>query len=158
MDPITIIVTALALGAAAGLQETAEQAVKDAYAGLKRIIQDRYERARRAVELLEEDPEDETFQAAAGKALSKTEAGSDEELLRQAQALIESVEQHAPEAASAINLNLADIKAAANIRIAELSATVFVNVEIKGAEPGGDFEVRGLSAGGDGDSKKAAGE
>ena len=40
MDPITIIVTALALGAAAGLKPTAEQAVKVAYAGLKKLIQD----------------------------------------------------------------------------------------------------------------------
>ena len=42
MDPISIIITALALGAAAGLKPTAEIAIKDAYAGLKKIIQDKY--------------------------------------------------------------------------------------------------------------------
>ena len=42
MDPGTLIVTALALGAAAGLKATAEQAVKDTYSGLKRLIIDHY--------------------------------------------------------------------------------------------------------------------
>ena len=40
MDPVTIIVTALALGAAAGLKPVAEQAVKDAYAGIKTLKSD----------------------------------------------------------------------------------------------------------------------
>lgn len=38
MEPIIVIVTALALGAAAGLKSTATQAVKDAYTGLKALI------------------------------------------------------------------------------------------------------------------------
>ena len=35
MDPINLVVTAVALGASAGLKDTAAAAVKDAYAGLK---------------------------------------------------------------------------------------------------------------------------
>jgi len=35
MDPVTLILTALAAGAAAGLQGTAGEAIKDLYAGLK---------------------------------------------------------------------------------------------------------------------------
>lgn len=35
MDPITLIVTALAAGAALGAQDTVSAMVKDAYAGLK---------------------------------------------------------------------------------------------------------------------------
>ena len=43
MDPtITIIVTALVAGAAAGLKPTAEKAIKDAYAGIKALIQRKY--------------------------------------------------------------------------------------------------------------------
>jgi len=41
MEPVTVIAGALVAGAAAGLKSTAEQAVKDSYAGLKRLILDR---------------------------------------------------------------------------------------------------------------------
>jgi hypothetical protein len=40
MDPITVIVAALAAGAIAALQETASLAVKEGYAGLKSLIQE----------------------------------------------------------------------------------------------------------------------
>jgi hypothetical protein len=36
IDPLSLIVTAVALGAAAGLKPTVEQAVKDAYTGAGR--------------------------------------------------------------------------------------------------------------------------
>jgi hypothetical protein len=38
MDPITLIVTALAAGAASGLQDSASSAVTSAYAGLKALV------------------------------------------------------------------------------------------------------------------------
>ena len=38
MDPISLILTALAAGAAAALKDTAGQAVKDAYSGLKALL------------------------------------------------------------------------------------------------------------------------
>ena len=41
MDPITLIVTALAAGAALGVTDTASQTVKDAYAGLKALVRKR---------------------------------------------------------------------------------------------------------------------
>jgi hypothetical protein len=42
MDPLTSIVTALAAGAAAALQSTVEQGVKDGYTALKGLIQRKY--------------------------------------------------------------------------------------------------------------------
>jgi len=41
MDPITLIVTALAAGAALGVQGAASAMVKDAYAGLKALVKKR---------------------------------------------------------------------------------------------------------------------
>lgn len=41
MDPVTLIVTALAAGAASGLGDTVSQAVKDAYGALKSLVRDR---------------------------------------------------------------------------------------------------------------------
>ena len=63
MDPITVIVAALAAGAAAGLKPTAEQAIKDAYAGLKALILARYNRAAPALDQLEQAPESKARRA-----------------------------------------------------------------------------------------------
>lgn len=41
MDPVTLIVTALAAGAALGLKDTASGVVKDAYASLKTLAKKR---------------------------------------------------------------------------------------------------------------------
>ena len=41
MDPITLIVTALAAGAALGTQDTVSAMVRDAYAGLKALVKKR---------------------------------------------------------------------------------------------------------------------
>ncbi len=42
MDPITLILTALTAGAAASVKDTANQAIKDAYNGLKALIQRKF--------------------------------------------------------------------------------------------------------------------
>lgn len=57
MDPITVtIVTALAAGAAAAAKDVATDAIKDAYAGLKRLVTDRYRKTSEAVDLVTADP------------------------------------------------------------------------------------------------------
>ncbi len=50
---LTVIASAIALGAAAGLKPTVEQAIKDAYEGLKRIITDRYQGKEEVVDAME---------------------------------------------------------------------------------------------------------
>ena len=103
MEPIsTIIVTALAAGAAAGLTDTAAQAVKDAYAGLKRLIKGRYARAAAGVDVLETDPSSKDLQAFADKQLAASGAANDPDVQKLAQALLDAVEKHSPEAARTI--------------------------------------------------------
>ena len=41
MDPVSLIVAALAAGASEGAKTTVSEAVKDAYAGLKKLVQAR---------------------------------------------------------------------------------------------------------------------
>jgi hypothetical protein len=41
MDPVSLVVAALAAGAASGVGETASDAVRDAYAGLKELVRAR---------------------------------------------------------------------------------------------------------------------
>lgn len=143
MDPVTAIVMALALGAAAGLKDTAEKAIKDGYAGLKAIIQRKY--AQISLGQLEEAPDSKARRAVVEKDLNKAGAEADDELLRQAKALIDAIQARAPEAARAIGVDLEDIKGA-SLRIGKVFAAD-TGVRVKGAEIAGDIEITGVHAG-----------
>jgi hypothetical protein len=143
MDPITIVITAIALGAAAGLKPTTEQIVKDAYVGLKKIIKDRY--ARVNIDLLEEDPSSKMRQGVIAEDLEKTSAAQDEELLIRAKDVLDAIEKHAPEAAKSVGVNLEDIKGA-SLKIEDIIASG-TGVNVKKAELQGDIEIRGIRAG-----------
>lgn len=99
MEPIGIIMTALTLGIAAGLKPSAEQAVKDAYRGLKQLTEGRY-----GVSLsnLENTPESKAQQAAVEESLAKADdIDQDGELLDKAKMLIDLVKAHDTEIARA---------------------------------------------------------
>jgi hypothetical protein len=101
MEPITLIVTALVTGAALGLHATANQAVQDAYAGLKRLILDRYGTQAEiagAVESVEAKPDSKGRKLTLTEELEATQAAEDAEVLAQARALLQQAD---PEGAQA---------------------------------------------------------
>jgi hypothetical protein len=110
MDPISIIVMALATGAAAALKPVAEQSIKDAYASLKGLIHRKYGRIDVAV--LETDPASKERQAVVGEDLTKSGAGQDEEVLRKAKALLDAIQAYVSNAPQIAGLDLQDIKGA----------------------------------------------
>ena len=92
MDPITLIVTAVIAGAAAAAQETVGTAIKDAYSGLKTLIQKRFEGKPAAqTALAESEKKPEVWKAPLADALQETAADKDEALLKAAQRLLELV-------------------------------------------------------------------
>ena len=144
MDPVTDIVTALALGAAAGLTDVAKTGIKDSYNALKTLIQDRYHKVTLAP--LEESPKSKARQAVVKEDLEDTAAGADNEVLQHAKSLLELIRDDAPEVAAAIGVDLADIQAA-SLRITEIIATGS-GVKIHGAKVAGAIEISGVRAGG----------
>jgi hypothetical protein len=143
MDPVTMAVLALAAGAAAGLKPTAEQAVKDAYAGVKALIQRKFEK----VDLtpLELRPDSEAERKSVREYLTDAGAGKDEELMDKVSALIEVLQKKAPEATTAIGIDLKKIKAAhlkAQKVIAEGSC-----VRVEESEFSGGIELGEVRAG-----------
>jgi len=89
MDPLTLIVTALVTGAAASLQDTATEAVKDAYHGLKGMIQRRFAGKPEAeVALTQAEKKPEVWQEPLKDALKETTADQDEEIIRAAEKLM----------------------------------------------------------------------
>jgi len=110
MDPAaTPIATALALGAAAILKPTAEQAIKDTYVSLKALIKRKY--AGVSVEQLEAAPESAESRSLITQELATTDADKNDEVLSKTRQLLEAIISHAPNAADAIGVDLARIKA-----------------------------------------------
>ncbi|MGA7732447.1 MAG: hypothetical protein WCD37_14405 [Chloroflexia bacterium] len=146
MDPITLIVTALALGAAAGLKPTAEKAVKDAYEGLKGLILSRFGHASASVSSLEVNPASNSKRDSLKEDLESTAVKQDEEVLRKAKEVIDVVNARAPEAASAIGVDLERVRAAV-LRIediiAEGNATA---VRAKDVDVSGEMSIKNVSA------------
>ncbi len=92
MDPVSIIVTALVAGAAAAAKDTASQAIKDSYAGLKALIQKRFSDKQKAEMILtEHQNKPEVWEAPLKDALTETGAPQDDAIIRQAQQLLKLV-------------------------------------------------------------------
>ena len=92
MDPITLIVTALAAGAALGVQDTASAMIKDAYASLKALVTKRLGGGPGAeLVLAKHEGAPETWQAPLMAELAESGADGDHDLIVAAQALLDLV-------------------------------------------------------------------
>ena len=92
MDPITLIVTALAAGAALGVKDTASAMVTDAYAGVKALVKKRLGEGPGAeLVLARHEQAPETWQAPLMAELAETGADGDRDLIAAAQALLDLV-------------------------------------------------------------------
>jgi hypothetical protein len=142
MEPVSTIVTALALGAAAALKEVSAQGIKDAYAGLKALIQRKY--AQISLTQLESKPDSKARRAVVEEELTTAGAVHDEELFQHVMTMLNAVEQQAPETAAAIGVDLEDVKGAA-LRIADVIASG-TGVRVRKGELG-DIDIKGVRAG-----------
>src|SRR5262245_53810138 len=94
MDPITLIVTALAAGAAQGLKDSVSSAVKDAYARLKALVKNRLaDRPDAEVVLARHEQAPETWQAPLMAELGEAGANQDADLVAAAQTLMNLVDE-----------------------------------------------------------------
>jgi len=95
MDAITTILVALASGAAAAAQDTASQVVKDAYAGLKALVQRKLQaKDPNAATIVSEYEKDAaTWEKPMQKALDASGAASDDAMLEQAHRVLQVVQQ-----------------------------------------------------------------
>ncbi len=92
MDPIALIVTALAAGAALGVQDTAAAMVKDAYASLKALVRRRLGGDPGAeMVLARHEQAPETWQAPLMAELARAGADGDSDLIAAAKALLDLV-------------------------------------------------------------------
>lgn len=94
MDPATIIVAALVAGAASGVTETSSQALKDGYAGLKRLLTGIFGGNSKALATLSEHETDpETYEKPLAKQLRDTGADRDDEILAAAETVLRAADE-----------------------------------------------------------------
>jgi len=106
MDPITLILAALAAGAAAGGKDLANNAIKDAYHGLKTLLMARFQKQaseRGGTDAVHVDPvavlqahetRPDTWAAPLSDVLEESRAAYDEDILRAARVLLEQADPH----------------------------------------------------------------
>jgi len=121
MEPISLLLTAIVSGAAAALEPTAGKAVKDAYEGLKHLIKKKWGGI--SLETVEQNPKSEPRREVLKEDLENAKAAHDEEVLAKAQELIRAVKEHAPQAAQAAGITIAELDAAGSVNIKGLVAT-----------------------------------
>lgn len=144
MEPVSIIVAALVAGAAAAFKDTAAQAIKDAYAGFKALVQRKYGGV--SVDALERKPDSEAKQLSVREDLTDAGAGADQELLDRAKALLDAVKTHDRAAAAQLNIDLDEVEAA-YFKLKDAAATGDVNVGVKKSTFSGGIDLEGLMAG-----------
>ncbi len=100
MEPITLILTALAAGGTAGaldsLKDEAKEAVKAAYGKLRGLVGKRFRDTgvvNGEAVLAEYEADPESFEKGLGRKLAEADAGGDEDLLAAADALLKLVNQ-----------------------------------------------------------------
>ncbi|GJL62686.1 MAG: hypothetical protein NPIRA04_13400 [Nitrospirales bacterium] len=95
-DPVTLIISALAGGAAAAGKEVVSQAVKDAYVGLKKLIQSKFESkpmVSATLQTLEKKPKSPDIQGVVETTLLDVGADQDKEIQAQAEQLLAVLEK-----------------------------------------------------------------
>lgn len=93
MDPISLIVAALAAGASAALKDTAGQATKDAYGALKSLLKRKLADKPPVEEAIEEhERAPDAWKEPLRERLGVTGVGEDEEVIRKAQELLALVD------------------------------------------------------------------
>jgi hypothetical protein len=142
MDPVTVAVaSAIAAGAATGLNETVAQAIRDAYGALKRLI------TRRGVDVsaVENKPASEAKRDSLAEDLEEAGAGADPELRAAAQALLAALREHAPQAGAAVGIDLKRVEGAA-LRIGTVESTGD-GVKVEDGRFSGDVTIDQVRAG-----------
>ena len=116
MDPVTLIVTALAAGAASALQDATSSGVKDAYARLKALVKKRFTgHADAELVLARHEADPQTWEAPLNAELSAAGASGDSDLIAAAQALMSLVDA----AGSCAGKYTVDVRASQGVQVGD---------------------------------------
>ena len=116
MDPVTLIVTALAAGAGVGMKDTASAAVTDAYTGLKALVKSRFAgHPDSELVLTRHEEAPQAWEGPLATELAAVDAGHDGELVAAAQALMHLVDEEG----SRVGKYNVDVRGAQGVQIGD---------------------------------------
>ena len=142
MDPVTLIVTALSSGAAAGLKPTAEKVIKDGYESLKRLLGHKYSGV--DVHPLEKKPGSRAKRDSLATALSRAGAAEDTEVFHAAQALVRLILDKSPDSAKSVGIELEQLRVGGSLNFKNVSTDG--PIHLKDVETVGDFNFEGVTS------------
>jgi hypothetical protein len=143
MEPLTVVVTALSLGAAAVIKGAASEAGKEAYGRVKKIIEDRYPSVDLSV--LNKDPASEHRRALIASELDDAGIIKDPDLLREVQKLIGILHQESPNTESIVGVSIDEL-VAGSARLSDIASTGS-GIKIKKATLDRDLIINNVTAG-----------
>lgn len=144
MDPVSVIVSSVALAAAAEAGKgVIGEFAKDAYERVKRLLKSRYPKA--SVEAVEHRPDSDKRRAVLAEDLKDAGAGGDSDLLELARTLIEAVQKRAPNTAQTIGIELENIRGE-NLLLSDVESSGPA-VKVKGGRFKRNVEMKGIKAG-----------
>ncbi|MFI1239263.1 hypothetical protein [Nocardia salmonicida] len=146
MDPVTLIVAAIATGAAAGLGDLGKQTVVDSYNGVRRMISDRYEVIEAEVVGVASEPEEPLRRQLLAKKLTQVGADEDAELVAAAQELLRLVVDQAPQASEIVGVQLNRVNAAGDIEVTDVAVQGGIGVQATDVATDGSMTIRGVRA------------
>ena len=144
MDIASAILTAIVAGATASAKDTASQAIKDAYAGLRRLLVDVYKLT--TVKSLDLDPKSSKARSEVIEEVSKSAVLSDKRILESLQSLTAALENESPARLADWDINLGNIVSARNVLIEKFEAEGSIDIGDIEAKSG-DVILRDLRAG-----------
>lgn len=153
MDPITVLVTALALGAAGGLKDVTGRAISDAYTALKALVKRRFTDV--DLDLIESHPKSSSarglLEEQLREALPQDAAATAEdiEIFTKTGELLKLIESRSPQIAPAAGVDIGELKAS-SVLIRNIVAEG-VGVRINKVETTGAFTLTDVRAGRRGD-------
>ncbi len=121
MDPITLILTALAAGATAAAKDTAGTAVKDAYEALKTLIKNQFAGDPFAQGMIDAKPEEiKQVEGFLKDKITKAGVDKNDDVLKKAEEIREIMKKEDPEGASTGKY---DFRGAKGVQVAGDSST-----------------------------------
>ena len=135
MEPFTAsLVGALAAGVVAAAKDTATQAIKDAYAGLRRYIKDRYTTV--PLEGLDSDPKSKGQQLVVQEKLEEAGADKDQELPKLLKQFVEALKFDTSDPGKTVGVDLENIRAAIDVQIRRVGGDGPTKIKDVGAGSG----------------------
>ncbi|MGE2728977.1 hypothetical protein ACQI4F_05850 [Mycolicibacterium vaccae] len=149
MEPVTLIAAAIAIGASAGLRETAKSAIVDSYAALRNWLTTKYTSVTAEVTGLEQEPEEELRRALLAKKLAAAGAGDDDdddELRALAENFLTLVEEQEPEAPATVGVRLSRVSVGGDIEVTDVAVEGGSGVTAEDITADGSLRISGVSA------------